>query len=74
MNVYLFFQLTTELIKMSIPNLQNIQNKLFPIINKEMPRYMGQTNFVSKYIPEIFVGVSQGAIGGDLDKELLEAI
>ena len=52
---------------MSIPNLQNIQNKLFPIINKEMPRYMGQTNFVSKYIPEIFVGVSQGAIGGDLD-------
>ena len=32
-----------------------------------MPRYMGQTNFVSKYIPEIFVGVSQGAIGGDLD-------
>ena len=28
---------------------------------------MGQTNFVSKYIPEIFVGVSQGAIGGDLD-------
>ncbi|WIH85244.1 phage capsid protein [Brachyspira pilosicoli] len=52
---------------MSVPNFQSIQNKLFPIINQELPKYMGQTNFVSKYIPEIFVGVSQGAIGGDLD-------
>lgn len=52
---------------MAIPNYQNIQNKLFPIINKDMPRYMGQTNFVSKHIPEIPVGVSQGAVGGDLD-------
>ena len=50
---------------MSMHNLQNIQNKLFPIINNEIPKYMGQTNFVSKYIPEIFVGMSQGAIGGD---------
>ena len=48
-------------------NLENIQNKLFPIINREIPKYMGQTNFVSKYIPEIFVNVSQGSIGRDLD-------
>ena len=27
---------------MSVPNFQSIQNKLFPIINQELPKYMGK--------------------------------
>lgn len=52
---------------MAIPSFQNIQNKLFPLINKDLVRFMGQSNFVSKHIPEIPVAVSQGAVGADLD-------
>lgn len=52
---------------MAIPDFQNMQSKLFPLINKDLIRFMGQTNFVSKHIPEIPVAVSQGAVGADLD-------
>ncbi|MEI0510508.1 phage capsid protein [Brachyspira intermedia] len=46
---------------------QYINNKLFPTVSRELTRFMGQTNYISKYIPEIAVNSSKGAIGADLD-------
>lgn len=51
---------------MPMPTWNN-NTKFFSLINKELLRYMGQTNFVSKHVPQISVNVSRGAIGADLD-------
>lgn len=53
--------------KMPAPQYQYINNKLFPTVSRELTRFMGQTNYISKYIPEIAVNSSKGAIGADLD-------
>lgn len=52
---------------MPAPQYQYINNKLFPTVSRELTRFMGQTNYISKYIPEIAVNSSKGAIGADLD-------
>ena len=53
--------------KMPPIQYQYINNKLFPTVSRELTRFMGQTNYISKYIPEIAVNSSKGAIGADLD-------
>ena len=52
---------------MPIPKYQTLANKLFPLVNQELTKWMGQSNFISKHIPQIPVAVSQGAVGADLD-------
>ena len=48
-------------------NFSNLHKNLFMLVNKDIPKLMGQTNFVAKHIDEISVNVSQGALMSDLD-------
>ena len=38
---------------MPIPKYQTLANKLFPLVNQELTKWMGQSNFISKHIPQI---------------------
>lgn len=47
------------------PSFQNLRNKMFSPLSNDLAAFMGQTNFISKDIPEIQVALSSFALNKD---------
>ena len=53
--------------KMAKPSFQNLRNKMFAPLSNDLSSFIGQTNFISKDIPEVQVALSSFMLNQDDD-------